>query len=158
MEKRIDTVIKSLKIVQAIFIVTLFFFLLAVLFLVNLENLPTLNLAASQVHLILSVVILIFVASVLGGQSLFKKRVELARERKDTLQLDRYREAFIMRSSFIEMNGFIALVCYYLLAQTTFIILAGLSVLLMLLFFPSQKRMLADLQLKEKDLLEQDQI
>jgi hypothetical protein len=157
MEKRIDTLIKSLKIVQSVLIVTLFFFLLAVLFLVNMENLPSLNLANAQVHMIISVVILIFVASVLGGQALFKNRLKIIREQQISQQLERYRETFIMRSSFVEMNGFVALVCYYLLAHNTFIILAGLSVLLMLLFFPSKRRMLSDLQLKEQDISDSEE-
>jgi len=152
MEKRIDTLVKSLKIVQSVLIVTLFFFLLAVLFLVNMESLSTLNLANAQVHMIISVIILIFVASVLGGHALFKKRLKIVHEQQVNQQFERYREAFIMRSSFVEMNGFVALVCYYLLAHSTFIILAGLSVLLMLLFFPSKRRMLSDLKLKEQDL------
>jgi len=156
MEKYIDTLIKSLKIVQSVLIVTLFFFLLAILFLVNMEKIATLQLDAAQVHIILSVVILIFVAGVLGGQWLFKKRLNIAKNTPKTILFQRYRELFIMRSSFVAMNGFIALVCYYLLAQNTFIILAGLSVLLMLLYFPSKRKMFIDLQLKEKDLIEQE--
>lgn len=154
MEKRIDTIIKSLKIVQSILIVTLFFFFLAILSLVNMDKINTISLEAAQVHIILSLVILFFVAAAVGGQWLFKKRLNIPKNTPGSILLERYRDAFIMRTSLIEIIGFIALVCYYLLGHDTFIILAGLSVLLMLLYFPSKRKVFSDLQIKESDLTE----
>jgi hypothetical protein len=119
-----------------------------------MDKINTISLEAAQVHIILSMVILFFVAAAVGGQWLFKKRLNIPKNTPGTILLERYRDAFIMRTSLIEIIGFIALVCYYLLGHDTFIILAGLSVLLMLLYFPSKRKMFSDLQIKESDLIE----
>jgi len=147
-----ESLIKSLRILQTALLISIVVFLAAVAFLIQVQKIATLDIAAAQIHMTESAIILIFIAGVFSGNWLFKQRLKQVSGKPVIRQLDRYREAFIIRSAILEMNAFIALIAYYMLGHYSFVIMAGLCILMLLLFFPSKQKMLSDLQLKEKDL------
>ena len=143
--------LKSIKIIYAALIAGVLFFLIIAVVLIQLSG-PFGGGDKSFEKLILSISLLVTIASILSGLYIFKKRTLQIEELGLSEKIETYRSAMIVRAATMEGSGFLFIVFFLIQGSNVFFLLSMSIICLMLYFFPTNIRLSNELKHNIREL------
>ena len=136
--------LRALQIVHLALTAGMLFFGVVMLGLWYTGSIQAQPLAAKEI--MIGICAAVFVAMVVLSRVVFKKKLEALQGKSLAGKLSTYRSALITRCAFLEATAFLSIALFYLNAYLELMIFPALTVLYMLVLFPTRTRVLDDLK------------
>ncbi|MBS1598265.1 MAG: hypothetical protein JST75_08565 [Bacteroidetes bacterium] len=142
--------LKTIQILYKALLAGQLIFAAIITFLVTTGRAPSQSTSASNVFLIVAVVVAL--ACIPAGYILFRQRIEVVKQQNDfSAKLEGYRASLILQLGLSEMPALLAIIMYFMTSNQSFLILLVLLFVNFLNLYPSRNKIVKQLELNSEE-------
>ena len=145
MEINVKQELKTVKLVHFALIAGVLLFLIFAIFINQFQG-PFIGEDEELMLILLIAANVLTISSIVGGQFVFKKRINDIETYDLPVKLKKYRDVMIVRSATLEAPAFFFIVCYLLFGTSIFLFEALACFILLTVFFPSNFRIAKEIK------------